>query len=110
MENWQKTKQGRYNSGDLWKTDDLVIYQSNPVAYSHEYIFTELKKMRALAVLYENKRENYLCKHNNIKYKGLGVEGFIDITKVKECKIVEDLSFWILKTLQKIQERLKNTL
>ena len=87
----------KYNSGDLWKTDDLVIYQSNPVAYSHEYIFTELKKMRALAVLYENKRENYLCKHNNIKYKGLGVEGFIDITKVKECKIVEDLSFWIGK-------------
>lgn len=87
----------KYNSGDLWKTDDLVIYQSNPVAYSHEYIFTELKKMRALAVLYENKRENYLCKHNNIKYKGLGVEGFIDITKVKECKIIEDLSFWIGK-------------
>lgn len=87
----------KYNSGDLWKTDDLVIYQSNPVAYSHEYIFAELKKMRALAILYENKRENYLCKHNNIKYKGLGVEGFIDITKVKECKIVEDLSFWIGK-------------
>lgn len=79
----------KYNSGDLWKTDDLVIYQSNPVAYSHEYIFTELKKMRALAVLYENKRENYLCKHNNIKYKAWALMGFIDITKVKECKIVE---------------------
>lgn len=84
----------QYNSGDLWKTEDLIIYQSNPVAYSHDYIFDELKKMRSLAVLYENKRENYLCKHNNIKYKGLGVEGYIDITKVKECKIVEDLEFW----------------
>ena len=84
----------QYNSGDAWKTEDLIIYQSNPVAYSHEYIFNELKKMRALAVLYENKRENYLCKHNNIKYKGLGVEGFIDITKVKECVISENLEFW----------------
>jgi phage terminase large subunit-like protein len=47
-----------------------------------------------MAILYENKRENYLCKHNNIKYKGLGVEGYIEITKVRECKIVEDLAFW----------------
>ena len=50
-----------------------------------------------MAILYENKRENYLCKHNNIMYKGLGVEGYIDISKVKECVIVEDLSFWIRK-------------
>lgn len=47
-----------------------------------------------MAVLYENKRENYLCKHNNIKYKGLGVEGYIEITKVRECKGDEDLAFW----------------
>ena len=84
----------QYTTGDLWQTEDLIIYQGNPVAYAHSYIFDELKKMRSLAVLYENKRENYLCKHNNIKYKGLGVEGFIDITKVKECVIVEDLAFW----------------
>lgn len=84
----------QYTSGDQWQTDDMIIYQSNPVAYSHPYIFDELKKMRTLAVLYENKRENYLCKHNNIKYKGLGVEGFVDITRVKECRIEEDLKFW----------------
>lgn len=79
---------------DLWKTEDLVIYQSNPVAYAHEYIFDEIIKKRAIAILYENKRENYLCKHNNILYKGLGSEGYIEITKVKECKIKEDLEFW----------------
>lgn len=81
-------------SNDQWKTEDLVIYQSNPVAVAHEYIFKAIKAMRVMAVLYENKRENYLCKHNNIKYKGLGVEGYIEITKVRECKIKEDLSFW----------------
>lgn len=79
---------------DLWKTEDLVIYQSNPVAYAHKYIFDEIVKKRAIAILYENKRENYLCKHNNILYKGLGTEGYIEITKVKECKIKEDLEFW----------------
>lgn len=83
-----------YHSGELWQTEDMAIYQSNPVAYAHEYIFDELVKMRSLAVLYENKRENFLCKHLNIRYKSLGVEGFIDVTKVRECKIVEDMSFW----------------
>lgn len=82
---------------DLWQTEDLVIYQSNPVSISNEYVFDAIKEMRTMAILYENKRENYLCKHNNIKYKGLGVEGFVDITKVRECKIKEDLDFWIDK-------------
>lgn len=80
--------------GDIWQKDDRVIYQSNPVAVSHGYIFDEIKKKRALAVLYENKRENYLCKHNNILYKGLGAEGYIDIQKVKECRRVADLEWW----------------
>ena len=79
---------------DKWKTEDLVIYQSNPVAVAHDYIFQAIKEMREDAVDYENKRENYLCKHNNIKYKGLGVEGYVEITKVRECKIKEDLGFW----------------
>lgn len=79
---------------DQWQTEDLIIYQSNPVAVAHEHIFKAIKAMRTMAVMYENKRENYLCKHNNIKYKGLGVEGYVPIDKVRECKIVEDLSFW----------------
>lgn len=79
---------------DQWQTNDLVIYQSNPVAVAHEYIFESIKDMRTMAILYENKRENYLCKHNNIKYKGLGVEGYIEITKVRMCKINNDPEFW----------------
>lgn len=80
--------------GDIWQKDERVIYQANPVATEREYIFEELKRKRALAVLYKNKRENFLCKHCNIQYKGLGVEGFIDITKVKECVWEEDINFW----------------
>lgn len=80
--------------GEAWQKDDCCIYQSNPVAVSHQYIFEEIKKKRAIAVLYENKRENYLCKHNNILYKGLGVEGYIDIQKVKLCRQEDDKAFW----------------
>jgi len=79
---------------EKWKTDDRVIYQSNPVAVSNIYVFNELKKKRELAILYENKRENYLCKHNNIRYKGLGVEGYIDIQKVKACVREDDPEWW----------------
>ena len=79
---------------DQWMTNDLVIYQSNPVAVKNENIFKSIKRLRTAAVLYENKRENYLCKHNNIKFKGLGVEGYVDILAVKACmeKLTKD--FW----------------
>lgn len=77
-----------------WESNDLVIYQSNPVAYSNEKIFENIKKKRAMAILYPNKKENYLCKHNNIMFKSLGTESFVDIDKVKKCKIEEDINFW----------------
>lgn len=79
---------------DKWQSEDLIIYQANPVTLKWDHIFNAIKKKRTMAVLYENKRENYLCKHNNIKYKGLGVEGYIEITKVKECKIKRNKDFW----------------
>lgn len=83
-----------FTQGDIWQKEDLVIHQSNPVAVDNETIFENIKKMRTYAILYENKRENYLCKHNNIMYKGLGVEGYIEITKVRECCIQKDKDFW----------------
>lgn len=79
---------------DQWQTNDLVIYQSNPVTVDNKNIFNAIKDKRTLAVMYEDKRENYLCKHNNIKYKGLGVEGYVEITKVRECKIANNPEFW----------------
>ena len=83
-----------FTQGDIWQKEDLVIYQSNPVAVENETIFENIKKMRTYAILYENKRENYLCKHNNIMYKGLGVEGYVEITKVRECCIPKNKDFW----------------
>ncbi len=77
-----------------WQTDDNVIYQANPVALNNEDLLFDLKDKRALAVLYENKRENFLCKHCNIQYKGLGSEGYIDIIKVRECSVPENIGFW----------------
>ena len=81
-------------TGDQWQTNDLIIYQSNPAACTHQHIFEDLVKKRAKAILYESKRENFLCKHCNIMYKSFGTEGFVEITKVQECRQKEELSFW----------------
>lgn len=83
-----------YKNGDKWQTEDNIIYQSNPVALVYDYIFEDLVKKRKRAILYESARENFLCKHCNIRYKSLGVEGYIEITKVRECSIKENLTFW----------------
>lgn len=79
---------------DRWMKEDLVIYQANPVAVKNENIFRSVKKLRTAAVLYENKRENFLCKHCNIKFKGLGVEGYVDILAVKACMEKIRKEFW----------------
>ncbi|MDE6500790.1 MAG: terminase [Ruminococcus sp.] len=84
----------KHKSGDVWKTEDFAIYQANPVAYTHRYVFEELCNKRQMAILYEDKRENFLCKHLNIQYKGLGTEGYVDITKLRQCKIQENPDFW----------------
>ncbi|MBR1751912.1 MAG: terminase [Ruminococcus sp.] len=79
---------------NLWETDDRVIYQSNPASVTNERIFEKLLQRRALARTYENKRENFLCKHCNIRYRSLGTEGFVEITKVRECRTDIPDSFW----------------
>lgn len=79
---------------DQWMTNDLVIYQSNPVAVTNRNVFEAIADLRSDAIDYENKRENYLCKHNNIKYKSLGVEGYVDIIKVRACKKKKDAGWW----------------
>ena len=80
--------------GEAWMTDDRCIYQSNPIAVNDAFIFDNLVKKRTMAILYENKRENYLCKHNNILYKGLGVESYVDVQKVRLCNEEVPDSFW----------------
>lgn len=83
-----------YLTGDAWMRDDTVIYQANPVAVENGKIFKAIKKLRDAAVLYPNKRENFLCKHCNIKFKGLGVEGYVDVNILRRCRIRNDPEFW----------------
>lgn len=82
-----------------WETDDRVIYQSNPVAVRNPDVFDAVIKMREMAILYENKRENYLCKHNNIMYKGVGSEGYVSIDAVRLCACEHPEGWWNGRTV-----------
>ncbi|MBR6968463.1 MAG: terminase [Ruminococcus sp.] len=77
-----------------WQTDDNVIYQANPAAINNDVIFDDLCDKRRMAILYEDKRENFLCKHLNIKYKSLGTEGYIEVDVFQECAETFDPEFW----------------
>lgn len=69
-----------------WQTDDLILKQSNPVALEIPEIWKDLKEKRAKAIAMESARENFVTKHCNIVYQGVGTETYIDINDVKACR------------------------
>lgn len=70
-----------------WTTDDNVLKQSNPVSLEIPEIWEDLLKKRAKAIAVESVRENFLTKHCNIIYQGMGTESFIDINEVLNCRV-----------------------
>lgn len=69
-----------------WETDDLILKQSNPVSLEIPEIWKDLKKKRAYAIAVESARENFVTKHCNIIYQGVGTETYIDVKDVQECR------------------------
>ena len=72
-----------------WATNDKVLMQSNPVALEIPEIWEDLLKKRAKAIAVESVRENFLTKHCNIIYQGMGTESYIDINDVMSCKVAK---------------------
>jgi phage terminase large subunit-like protein len=72
-----------------WETDDLIIKQSNPVSLEIPEIWDDLIKKRAKAIAIESSRENFVTKHCNIIYQGVGTETYIDVKDVQECKVAK---------------------
>ena len=69
-----------------WETDDMILKQSNPVALEIPEIWDDLIKKRAYAIAVESARENFVTKHCNVIYQGVGTETYIDVKDVQECK------------------------
>lgn len=70
-----------------WETNDLILQQANPVALEIPEIWEDLLKKRAYAIAVESARENFVTKHCNIIYQGVGTQTFIDVKDVQDCKV-----------------------
>lgn len=70
-----------------WETNDLILKQSNPVALEIPEIWEDLLKKRAYAIAVESARENFVTKHCNIVYQGVGTETYIDVKDVQACRV-----------------------
>ena len=70
-----------------WETDDIVLRQANPVSLEIPEIWEDLLKKRAYAIAVESARENFVTKHCNIVYQGIGTQTYIDVKDVQECKV-----------------------
>lgn len=76
-----------------WEDDDSILEQANPLALEIPEIFDDLKKKRTDAILLPSRRENFLTKHCNIIYQGLGTETFIDTQDVIACRSAEPIDW-----------------
>ena len=85
------------DSAKNWETDDSLIIQSNPLASEIPEVFDDIRKKRADAVIMPSKRENFLTKHLNIIYQGLGTETYIDPQDVLSCQTDKPID-WSGKT------------
>lgn len=72
-----------------WETNDLILKQSNPVSLEIAEIWEDLLKKRAYALAVESARENFVTKHCNIIYQGVGTETYIDTNDVMACKVAD---------------------
>lgn len=70
-----------------WETNDLILRQANPVSLEIPEIWEDLVKKRAYAIAVESARENFVTKHCNIIYQGVGTETYVDVKDVQECKV-----------------------
>ena len=72
-----------------WETNDLILKQSNPVALEIPEIWEDLTKKRNYAIAVEGARENFVTKHCNIIYQGVGTETYVDVKDVQSCKVAK---------------------
>ena len=67
-----------------WEFDDGILEQANPLALDVPEIMEDLKKKRQQAIEIEQKRENFVTKHCNIIYTGIGTESFVSLQDLQK--------------------------
>lgn len=76
-----------------WATDDGVLEQANPLALEVPEIMEDLKKKRLQAIEVASKRENFITKHCNIIYSGVGTESYVSLNDLQNCRTVSPIDW-----------------
>lgn len=69
-----------------WMSNDEILEQANPLAIEVLEIMEDLKHKRQEAIEMESKRENFVTKHCNIIYQGVGTETYVPVSDVQKCR------------------------
>lgn len=70
-----------------WETNDDILRHSNPLALDIPMIWDDLLGKRERAIEMPSVRENFLTKHCNIIYQGVGTESYVDVEDLRKCKV-----------------------
>lgn len=70
-----------------WMTDDDILAHANPLALEIPEVWDDLLDKRREAIETESKRENFITKHCNIIYQGVGTVTYVPVEQVKACKV-----------------------
>lgn len=73
-----------------WKTNDLCIYQSNPLTIELKENFDFIVQQRQMAIEKPSGESNFLCKHLNIFVNSDDKEKYLNFNEWKKCKIPLD--------------------
>ncbi len=70
-----------------WMKNDGILEQGNPLALEVPEIMEDLRKKRAAAIAFPSKRENFVTKHCNIIYSGMGTETYVPVDALQRCRV-----------------------
>lgn len=72
-----------------WATNDDILAHVNPLALEIAEVWDDLIDKRREAIETESKRENFITKHCNIIYQGIGTESYVPVEAVQACEVNE---------------------
>ena len=70
-----------------WMTNDEILQHANPLALDVPSIMDYLMEKRKRAIELPSSRENFVTKHCNIVYQGIGTETYIAVSDLQKCRV-----------------------
>lgn len=70
-----------------WMENDEVLKHANPLALEVPKIYEDLLEKRERAIAMPSARENFITKHCNIVYQGMGTETYVPVSEVRKGRV-----------------------